>query len=144
MSMFTKLNKTTKLFNVEVENPIFKKIADFQENECVQVLGGYTNKKSRYGDEPIFIVKDIQGNIFFVNMPNHHLQTLNTIISDNELVKGVNNGECFIKIVTYFSKRFNKQCFDFEFVTLEDFNNFKNKVQTQNTFTSQDVKEDIF
>lgn len=143
--MFTNLNKSTKLFNVEVENPIFKKIKDFQENECLQVLGCYTNKKSVYGDEPIFIVKDVQNNIFFVNMPKHHLETLNQIINNADLVAGVNNGECFIKIITYFSKRFNKQCFDFEFVAIEDFNNFKNKVQSQGSFTTQDVKEqDIF
>ena len=116
MNMFTNLNKNTKLFNVEVENPTFKKINQFNENEIVQVLGCYINKKSNFGDDPIFIVRDYTGSIYFVNMPKHHLETLNAIISNSELIQGINDGECFIKIVTYFSKKYKKMCFDFEFV----------------------------
>ena len=116
MNMFTNLNKKTKLFNVDVENQIFRKINQFSENEIVQVLGCYTNKKSNFGDEPIFIVRNCTGSIYFVNMPKHHLETLNTIINNSELVQGINDGKCFIKIVTYFSKKYKKMCFDFEFV----------------------------
>lgn len=140
MSMFEKLNKSTKLFNVEVENPVFKKISDFQENDVVCVLGMYINKKSKFGDEPIFIVEDNHRNIFFVRMPNHHLETLNQIINDTELVNGVNNRECYIKIIQYFSKRFNKNCFDFEFVSKEDFT--KQNQPTQQTLNNG--QEDIF
>ena len=114
--MFTNLNKNTKLFNVDVERPIFRKINQFSENEIVQVLGCYTNKKSTFGNEPIFIIKDYTNSIYFVNVPKHHLETLNTIITNAELVQGINKGECFIKFVTYFSKKYKKMCFDFEFV----------------------------
>jgi len=103
----------------------------------------YINKKSKFGDEPIFIVKDIYNNIFFVKMPTHHIETLNKIINDNELVNGVNNGECFIRIVQYFSKRFNKNCFDFEFVNKDDFTKYKN-YQNQTTSQTTETKEDIF
>lgn len=140
MSMFTDLNKHTKLFNVEVEKPTFKKINQFNENEEVQVLGCYTNKKSTFGDEPIFIIRDYTGSIYFVIMPKHRLDTLNTIITNAELVQGINDGKCFIKIITYYSKKYNKNCFDFEFVesSLEE---MKKQAKEQAT---EEVEQGIF
>lgn len=140
MSMFTDLNKHTKLFNVEVEKPTFKKIKEFSEDEEVQVLGCYTNKKSTFGDEPIFIIRDYTGSIYFVIMPKHHLDTLNTIITNAELVQGINDGKCFIKIITYYSKKYNKNCFDFEFVesSLEE---MKKQAKEQAT---EEVEQGIF
>lgn len=140
MSMFTDLNKRTKLFNVEVEKPTFKKIKEFSEDEEVQVLGCYTNKKSTFGDEPIFIIRDYTGSIYFVIMPKHHLDTLNTIITNAELVQGINDGKCFIKIITYYSKKYNKNCFDFEFVesSLEE---MKKQAKEQAT---EEVEQGIF
>lgn len=141
MSMFTDLNKGTKLFNVEVEHPTFKKINQFNENEVVQVLGCYTNKKSTFGDEPIFIVRDYTGSIYFVNMPKHHLDTLNTIITNAELVQGINDGKCFIKIITYYSKKYKKNCFDFEFVesSIEEM-----KKQQATEQATEEVEQGIF
>lgn len=140
-NLFEKLNKQTKLFNVEVENPVFKKINQFNVGDVLNVKGMYTNKKSRFGDEPVFIVKDVYNNIFFVKMPNHHLETLTTIITDKEMIDGINNGECFIKIISYYSKRFNKTCFDFEFCDKSQF-----KQQNTPTFSANnnDVQEDVF
>ena len=114
--MFINLNKNTKLFDIEVENPIFKKLSEFNTGDVLKVRGMYVNKKSNFGDSPIFIVEDLHSNIFFVNMPKNHLETINTIIADSTLVQGVNNGECFIEVIQYWSKRFNKNCFDFQFI----------------------------
>lgn len=131
--MFTNLNKSEKLFNVDVERPIFRKINQFSENEIVQVLGCYVNKKSNFGNEPIFIIRDYTGSIYFVNMPKHHLETLNAIITNSELVQGINEGECFIKIVTYYSKKYKKNCFDFEFVesSIEEMKRQATKKETE-------------
>ena len=116
MNMFEKLNKNTRLFDVDIENPVFKKLKDFEENQILRVDGMYTNKKSKFGEEPIFIVFDGE-QYFFVHVPKSHLETIKTIIETPEMVKGVNDGECYIKVTSYYSKRFSKQCFDVEFTS---------------------------
>lgn len=140
MNKFVNLNKNTRLFKVEVENPVFKRLNEFKENEVLKVLGMYINNKSTFGDEPIFIVEDIEDNIFFVNMPKHHLDTLNTIINDSELVQGINERECFIKTISYYSKRFKKQCYDFEFVSMEDFKSFIEEWQKQKAIENDNTQ----
>ena len=114
MSMFEKLNKNTKLFSVEIEEPIFIKLRDFAVGQVLRVDGMYINNKSVYGEEPIFIVFDGEKHLF-THLPKYHIDTIKTIISDSEMVAGVNNGECYIKVTSYFSKKYNKQCFDIEF-----------------------------
>lgn len=136
--LFENLNKNKKLFNVEIENPIFKKLGMFEENEILQVLGCYLNKKSHFGTEPIYIVKDFNNDIYFVNSPKHHIDTVNEIIGNAELVDGINQGKCFIKVIKYFSKKYNKQCFDIEFIT-SSVEEMKKQSHKQD-----DVKEDIF
>lgn len=132
-NIFTSLNKTTKLFTIEVENPIFKKLSEFQDGETLQVLGCYKNKKSIYGDSPVFIVKDVHNNIFFVNVPKNHLETIDAITNNMDMVNAVNNGLCYIEVAQYFSKRFNKNCFDFQFVD-----------KPQTTSTNENTQPPIF
>ena len=114
---FTKLNKSNvKLFTVEVENPVFRKLNTFEDGEVLKVLGCYKNTKSVFGEEPIFIVENIEHKIFFVNMPKQHLETIDNIIKDKELVDGINKGLCYIEVVKYYSKKYKKECFNFNFI----------------------------
>lgn len=114
---FTKLNKSNvKLFTVEVENPVFRKLNTFEVGEVLKVLGCYKNTKSVFGDEPIFIVENIEHKIFFVNMPKQHLETIDNIIKDKELIDGINKGLCYIMVVKYYSKKYKKDCFNFNFI----------------------------
>lgn len=116
MNLFNELNNNSKVFDVKVESPVFKKLTSFAEKTVLQVLGCYISRKSVYGAEPVFIVKDKDSNIFFVNMPKHRIETVETIIHNENMVKAINNGECYIEVITYFSKKYNKQCSDIQFV----------------------------
>lgn len=135
---FTKLNKSTKLFNVDVKEPVFKKLNDFNSGDIFKVLGCYKNTKSVYGEEPVFIVSDNQSNIFFVNCPKHHLETINTIIADKELVDGINNGYCFIEVTKYYSKKYKKECTDFDFIEPD-----KTKKEETSNAPEEQAKEEI-
>ncbi len=115
-NLFAKLNKKTKLFNVDVENPQFRKLNDFEAETNLCVIGCYINKKSNFGDSPVFIVHDETDEIYFVNVPKSHINTINEIINNEEMVEAINNYQCWIKVISYFNKRFNKLCFDIEFI----------------------------
>ena len=114
---FTKLNKSNiNLFTVNVGKPIFRKLNTFEDGQVLKVLGCYKNTKSVFGVEPIFIVGNNEKEIFFVNMPKQHLETIDNIIKDKELIDGINNGLCYIEVVKYFSKKYKKECFNFNFI----------------------------
>ena len=121
MNLFEELNTSKQVFDVKVENPTFKKLSAFAENDVLNVLGCYINKKSVYGAEPIFIVKDRDSNIFFVNMPKHKIETVNKILNNENMIRAINKGECYIEVVSYFSKKYNKQCSDFNFIDSVNF-----------------------
>ena len=114
---FTKLNKSNgNLFNVNVGKPIFRKLNTFEDGQVLKVLGCYKNTKSVFGVEPIFIAENNEKEIFFVNMPKQHLETIDNIIKDKELIDGINKGLCYIKVVKYYSKKYKKDCFNFDFI----------------------------
>lgn len=143
--LFEKLNRQTKLFNVDIENPEFRKLSTFNDGQILRVDGMYINKKSVYGEEPIFIVFDGSKH-YFVNMPKQHLETIDTVIHTSEMVDGINGGECYIQVVGYYSKRFNKQCFDIQFIA-KPTNSFNSKPVNNNGFSSGnglEPQEDIF
>lgn len=138
--MFTSLNRNTnnKLFDVTIENPQYRKLSDFVGMK-LRVDGMYINTKSKFGDEPIFIVFTGDSH-YFVHLPKSHLETIKTITSNSEMVAGVNNHECYIEVVSYHSKRFDKVCNDIVFIekpaeSLQSLNNWTPPTETQ---------EDIF
>lgn len=136
---FTKLNKSNvNLFTVKVENPIFRKLNTFSEGQVLRVLGCYKNTKSVFGEEPIFIVENNEKEIFFVNMPKQHLETIDNIIKDKELIDGINKGLCYIKVVKYYSKKYKKDCYNFDFIDV-----VKN-VPTEKETENKKVSENIF
>lgn len=119
MNMFESLNKGQKLFTIEVKNPIFRKLSSFESGEKLQVLGMYKNKKSSFGEQAIFIVKTKNSDVFFVNVSKHHCDTVDTICKNKEMVDAVNNGQCFIEVCTYYSNKFKKECYDFNFIEVQ-------------------------
>ena len=132
---FTKLNKSNvNLFNVNVVKPIFRKLNTFEEGQVLKVLGCYKNTKSVYGDEPIFIVENNEKEIFFVNMPKQHLETIDNILKDKELIDGINKGLCYIKVVKYYSKKYKKDCHNFDFIDVINPVTTENKKVPENIF----------
>lgn len=116
MNMFESLNKGQKLFTIEVKNPIFRKLSTFESGEKLQVLGMYKNKKSTFGEQPVFIVQTNKKDIFFVNVSKKHCETVDIICKNKEMVDLVNKGQCFIQVCTYYSNKFKKECYDFNFI----------------------------
>ena len=140
---FAKLNKSNvKLFTVEVENPVFRKLKTFEVGEVLKVLGCYKNTKSVFGDEPIFIVENIEHKIFFVNMPKQHLETIDNIIKDKELIDGINKGLCYIEVVKYYSKKYKKECFNFNFIDVIKKNTSTDNVPTDNVPTEKETEKE--
>lgn len=139
-NIFKSLNTGKKLFNITIENPVFRKLSSFEDGVVLKVAGCYVNKKSDFGEQPVFIVYDSK-DYFFVNVPVRHIETINAIINNEDMVNAVNNGGCFIKVEKYFNSKFKKECFDFEFVDSAEYENSHKENQSSSYIATA---EDIF
>lgn len=119
MSMFANLNKSfiNKFTNMPQEISQYRKISELDKNSVYIVLGMYVvpANKSKYGEHANMCLVDDNGEVFVVNLPHHLLEVVQTIINEDKLVEGVNNGDCKVKVKDYFTKKYNKNCTTLEF-----------------------------
>lgn len=113
----SKFNKARK-FDVDTRNFNYESLADlFNANgkdKVYPLTAIYINNKSKYGKAPVFAT-----DYCFVNAPSHMLDTANEILSDDEAVAAINNGEVGFVIYPYTAEKFNRDCFGVNFVDIE-------------------------
>lgn len=114
---FEKYNKHTFIdWGVNTENLGYEKLDEFPENSVFKVLGFFSiNDKLNGGKQAIAITKDT-----LLNLPKHKLEVIEQILTDKDSILAIKNGECYIKTTKYFTKKYNKYCFDFEFINSAD------------------------
>lgn len=101
MSLSKLLNTSNPKFTFDIpETHEFKSPKDlfshFGKEQIYNVKGMYVNTKGKFGDEPVLIL-----DICLLNAPKHTLEAVNTIRTNDEHVKAVNDGKLGIKLYTY-------------------------------------------
>ena len=104
-----KYNKTSK-FNYKMEGePNFVSLAELfgiiGEKGVAKLLMFYKNTKGKFGDAYVAIA-EYKGAVYNVNLPKH-----------------INEGTAGIKVYTYHSNTYNKDCFGCEFADIEPTDN---------------------
>lgn len=114
MSFASKRNKDVKKFDIDTEGFEYYNLDDlYEENgEDYQYIlkGFYINKKSKYGDAPVAITLD-----YFVNLPQHMLDTVKEICADADDVADINNDKVGFKIYSYEDEKHKKTCYSIRF-----------------------------
>ena len=118
MSFAGKYNKSGKVFSVDTDGwDVYKSLADLFENDPLKIYpvrGFYINNKSKFGPRPTMISDG-----FFVNLPEHMLDDVRTIMTNPEDVATIDAGKVAFRVRTYTSKAYNKECFGVEFLDVE-------------------------
>ena len=115
MSYATKFNKGSKFTFKPADDPQYVSLEVLYNKNPEQVhdvRALYINTKSRFGDAPCVAIDPI----IIVNLPNHLLETVKEMISDDECVDAINNNEVKFKIYSYKDKTFNKTCYGVEWL----------------------------
>lgn len=73
----------------------------------------YINRKSKFGDAPVFATDDC-----FVNIPSHMLDISKEILTDEEAIEEINKGKVGFEIYPYTAKTFNCNTFGVRFVDM--------------------------
>lgn len=110
MSKFAEKFNKKPLFDIDTTGFEYKKISELEVGTIYTLRGIYINKKSKYGDAPVFITDTC-----FVNIPNHMLDTCLDILNDDENIAEINVGNIGFHTYKYTNKKFNKVCYGVEF-----------------------------
>ena len=107
MGVANKYNKT-KLFSFSIPSEYeYISLSElYQKNgkdKVYPVLAMYINKKSRYGEAPILATDEN-----LVNIPTHMLDTVKTMMNDEEVIDACNNKKLGFTIYQYVNRN-NKE-----------------------------------
>lgn len=118
---FTKHNKeTAHKFNYEDKQRSFislnKLYSTYGEKAVYTILGGYINKKDRYGDRPEIITLANDKKEYVLDAPRSMVDTFKELFSDDEAVAAINNHECKFVIETFHSDKYFKDIYMMKFI----------------------------
>lgn len=124
MGKFTSLNKTGSPFlfkmpetgvNFLKASQVYEEQGNIQGFDGWELVTAFINKQSKYGAHPVvgIIFKNTP---VWVDLPEHTLDVIETIMSDKDLIDGVNNRECWFKITKFHSRKYNKDGYGIEFI----------------------------
>lgn len=114
---FTKLNNVVATFKNTKEDLPFKKKNEVTLNEIYKVNGIFP-VKGKFGT-CYFVSLEKDNDFFNFNLPKGQNENVKAICSDVDSVNAINNGECGIKINTYYSKKYDRECVNVEWVNID-------------------------
>ena len=113
---FANLYNTEIHFNINTEGFEYKTLEElyFSEDVVYPVRGLYINKKGLYGDSPLLATDE-----YYVNLPQHMLDTVLDILEDKRAVHSINEGSVGFSIYQYTQRRYNKTCSNIKWVDID-------------------------
>ena len=115
---FTKMNKVIATFKNAKKDLPFKKVNEITLNEVYRVNGVFS-VNGKFGIR-YFVSLEKDNDFFNFDLPTGQNENAKSICSDADSVNAINNGECGIKINTYYSKKYNRECVNVEWVNIEE------------------------
>lgn len=113
---FTKMNKVVATFKNAKKDLPFKKVNEVTLNEIYRVNGVFcVNSKF---DIRYFVSLEKDNEFFNFSLPTWQNENAKTICSDVECIEAVNNGECGVIISTYYSKKYNRECVNVQWINI--------------------------
>ena len=116
---FTKMNKVVATFKNAKKDLTFKKVNEVKLNEIYRVNGVFS-VNGKFGIR-YFVSLEKDNDFFNFDLPTGQNENAKAIVSDVDSVNAINNGECGIKINTYHSKKYNRECVNVEWVNTTPF-----------------------
>lgn len=107
----TDLNYKGINWNIDTKDMDFKKCEEMPQNTELKVHGFFTTPDNGYGRGAVAILDDV-----LLNLPQRYVETVDTILSDDEMIDEVKTGKVAIVISSFISKRYKKVGYDVTFV----------------------------
>ena len=98
-------------WGIDTKNMDFKKCEEMPHETELKVHGFFTTPDNGYGRGAVAILDDV-----LLNLPQRYVETVDTILSDDEMIEEIKEGKVAIKISSFTSKKFKKVGYDITFV----------------------------
>lgn len=112
---FSKYNSSfSNPFGVDTNRP-YLKLSDLGNDFIFKVDGVFINSKSKYGSHAV-IQSDINNSPVNISMPNGMTETFEELLKDSDAINAIKEGQCFMKVIGYDSRKYNRHCFTADFI----------------------------
>lgn len=114
---FKSLNKhSDRKFNYdETQHRDFTTLSKlYEENGAGQVYtvyGVWINKRDKYGERPEVVLRD-----YILDAPRSTVDLWKNVLNDEQAIKSINDGECKFTIDKFYSERYFKDIYVFNFI----------------------------
>lgn len=114
-----KYNKKANKFTYQMpENAGFYSLKDVYANDKnalpLKLRGLYINTKSKFGKQAIALTDN-----YYVTLPNHLICVVEDMLKDDDFINAVNSSLVYFDIEKYYSKRYNKECYNVTWIDME-------------------------
>lgn len=98
-------------WGIDTKDMEFKKCGELPQETALMVHGFFTTPDIGYGRGAVAILDDV-----LLNLPQRYVETVDTILSDDEMIEEIKTGKVAIVISTFISKKYKKVGYDVTFV----------------------------
>lgn len=98
-------------WGIDTRDMEFKNCAELPQETSLMVHGFFTTPDNGYGRGAVAILDDV-----LLNLPKRYVETVDTILSDDEMIEEIKAGKVAIEISTFISKKYKKVGYDVTFV----------------------------
>lgn len=98
-------------WEIDTKNMDFKNCEEMPQETALKVYGFFTTPDNGYGRGAVAILDNV-----LLNLPQRYVETVNTILSDDEMIEEIKAGKVAIEISSFISKKYKKVGYDITFV----------------------------
>ena len=98
-------------WGIDTKDMDFAKCGEMPQETKLIVHGFFTTPDNGYGRGAVAILDDV-----LLNLPQRYVETVDTILSDDEMIEEIKTGNVAIEISTFTSKKYKKVGYDVTFV----------------------------
>lgn len=118
MSMFKNLNKNFESpFTTNIPaDADYIKLGELDPQATYIMVSIFINPKSKFGAHPIAGIVTDDGEMFNLSLPKHLTAMAEEILDNEELIEGINNGECKFAVKECYSTKYDREFRTIEFI----------------------------
>lgn len=98
-------------WEIDTKSMNFKKCEEMEHGTEFKVHGFFTTPDNGYGRGAVAILDDV-----LLNLPHRYVETVDTILSDDEMIEEIKTGKVAIEISSFISKKYKKVGYDITFL----------------------------
>ena len=98
-------------WGIDTKTMDFAKCEEMPQETTLKVYGFFITPDNGYGRGAVAILDDV-----LLNLPQRYVETVDTILSDDEMIEEIKTGKVAIEISTFVSKKYKKVGYDITFV----------------------------